>query len=715
MQIVTDTLQPRSVPEPAAARLDARLARVLQLVWLLLQIGALGLAVVATPLLHALLQTITPNQLGEISLAQPNAATAAALVRLGVPLSAYATMMVAIEWLFLLLWLALGTVIVGKRSRDPVGVALAFMAAPLGSSIFVRVLRDSYPDLWPVFLVNDFGLTIAPVLFFSLFPDGRWVPRWTRWMAVLLIGSVVVATIVSVAIGNTSLADLSLPVGLIVWPIILGAQSYRYRHCSSLVQRQQTKWLLIGMAMFVLNVVVAITFLLSGLAASYQWLNFVLCYGAGFAMIVAFGFAVLRYQLFDVDLVINRTLAYSALTLCLVGLYALIVGGLGALFQAQGDRAIGFVATITIALVFHPLRQRLQGAVDRMLYGERSDPYHVIARLGQRLEATFAPSEVLHTLVQTVSETLNLPYVALTLGQDKAAPVAAATGIRGPHDSHFPLTYQGVLVGYLLVSPRRGEAQLAPRDTRLLTDLAQQAGVAVHGVHVMEDLQRTLADLKGTREQLVLAREEERRRLRRDLHDDLAPTLAGLAITAGTIHTLIPSDPSKATLLVREQQIAIREAVSNIRRLVYDLRPPTLDDLGLLAAIRERAAQYSTSEMTIRVEAPAVLPSLPAAIEVAVYRIVQEALMNVVRHAQAHQCTIRLTRADTLVVEVTDDGKGLSNEHSVGIGLRSIRERAIELGGTCSIERLPTQGTRLMVRLPLDREAGDEQRSRPDR
>jgi hypothetical protein len=162
-------------------------------------------------------------------------------------------------------------------------------------------------------------------------------------MAALLIGSVVVATIVSVAIGNTSLADLSLPVGLIVWPIILGAQIYRYRHCSSLVQRQQTKWLLIGMAMFVLNVVVAITFLLSGLAASYQWLNFVLCYGAGFGMIVACGFAVLRYQLFDVDLVINRTLVYSALTLCLIGLYALIAGGLGALFQAQGDIVIAVV------------------------------------------------------------------------------------------------------------------------------------------------------------------------------------------------------------------------------------------------------------------------------------------------------------------------------------------------------------------------------------
>ena len=715
MQIVTDTPRPVSVPEPAAARLGAQLARVLQLGWLLLQVGALTLAVVATPLLHAHLQMITPNQLGDISLAQPNPATAAALVRLGVPLSTYAGVMVAVEWAFMLLWVVLGAVIIGKCSRDPVGVALAFMAVPLGSSIFLRMLRESYPDLWLPFLFNDFGLTVAPALFFSLFPDGRWVPRWMRWVVALLIGVVALATVFSAATGNPSPADINFLVALAVWPIILGAQIYRYRHRSTFVQRQQTKWLLLGMAMFVLNIVVAVTFLLSGLAARYQWLNFVLCYGAGFVIVVAFGFAVLRYRLFDIDLVINRTLLYSGLTLCLVGLYALIVGGLGALFQARGDTMIAFIAATTIAIVFQPLRQRLQHIIDRILYGERSDPYRVIARLGQRLEATFAPSEILPTLVQTVRESLNLPYVALTLGHDATAPVAAATGIQAPHCIHFPLTYQGVLVGYLLVSPRRGESDLAPRDDRLLTDLAQQAGVAVHGVQVMDDLQRTLADLRGARERLVLAREEERRRLRRDLHDDLAPTLAGLAITAGTIHTLIPTNPSKAAMLACEQQIAIREAVSNIRRLVYDLRPPALDELGLLAAVRERAAQYRTSDLAIRVEASDVLPSLPAAVEVAVYRIVQEALMNVVKHAQARQCTIRLTHTDTLILEVRDDGKGLANVHSIGVGLQSMRERAVELGGTCTIERLPERGTRVVVTLPLSTETAYEHPTRADR
>lgn len=714
MQTATSNLRPISVPEPGATQMGTRLARVLQIGWLALQVGALLLVSVATPLLHAHLQTICPDQLCEI-LSQPNAASAARLAHFGILLRDYASVMGAVEWAYMLLWVTLGGIIIGKRSRDPVGVALAFMTVPIGSSIFLRVFRETSPELWVPLLIIDFVQTAALVLFFSLFPDGRWVPRWLRWVAAALIGGTALTTIVSVVSGDPSLTAISLPVATVVWPIIIGAQVYRYRRVSTLVQRQQTKWLLVGLALFLFNIVVAVTFLLLGWAATYQWLIFVLCYGAGFVMVVAFGFAVLRYRLFDIDLVINRTLLYSGLTLCLVGLYALIVGGLGALFQARGDTMIAFIAATTIAIVFQPLRQRLQHIIDRILYGERSDPYRVIARLGQRLEATFAPSEILPTLVQTVRESLNLPYVALTLGHDATAPVAAATGIQAPHCIHFPLTYQGVLVGYLLVSPRRGESDLAPRDDRLLTDLAQQAGVAVHGVQVMDDLQRTLADLRGAREQLVLAREEERRRLRRDLHDDLAPTLAGLAITAGTIHTLIPTNPSKAAMLACEQQIAIRKAVSNIRRLVYDLRPPALDELGLLAAVRERAAQYRTSDLAIRVEAPDVLPSLPAAVEVAVYRIVQEALMNVVKHAQARQCTIRLTHTDTLILEVRDDGKGLANVHSIGVGLQSMRERAVELGGTCTIERLPERGTRVVVTLPLSTETAYEHPTRADR
>jgi signal transduction histidine kinase len=242
----------------------------------------------------------------------------------------------------------------------------------------------------------------------------------------------------------------------------------------------------------------------------------------------------------------------------------------------------------------------------------------------------------------------------------------------------------------------------------LLDDLAPQVGVAVHAVRLTADLQRS-------REQLVLAREEERRRLRRDLHDDLAPTLASLGLTASMAADLILTNPTTATALVKELQTEIRATVGNIRRLVYDLRPPTLDELGLLAAVRERAAHYTNAPggVHITVDAPAELPALPAAVEVAAYRIVQEALENVSKHSHAQECAIRFKNHNGLEIEITDDGIGLPPNITPGVGLRSMRERAEELGGSCVIERCVEGGTRILARLPIG--GFDGSVARPDR
>ncbi len=223
-------------------------------------------------------------------------------------------------------------------------------------------------------------------------------------------------------------------------------------------------------------------------------------------------------------------------------------------------------------------------------------------------------------------------------------------------------------------------------------------GVAAHAVRLTADLQRS-------RERLVTAREEERRRLRRDLHDGLGPTLAGFTLTVGAVRNLLPRDPALADTLLTELGTAIEGAVGDIRRLVSNLRPHALDELGLSGALRARAAQYSvppgTAGLTVCVEAPEALPPLPAAVEVAAYRIAEEALTNVARHARAQRCVMRLTLADDLCLAVTDDGSGLPAEHRAGVGLRSMRERATELGGTCVIAALPAGGTRLLARLPL--------------
>jgi signal transduction histidine kinase len=211
---------------------------------------------------------------------------------------------------------------------------------------------------------------------------------------------------------------------------------------------------------------------------------------------------------------------------------------------------------------------------------------------------------------------------------------------------------------------------------------------------------RLTTDLQRSRERLVTAREEERRRLRRDLHDGLGPALATLSLQAEAARDAVSTEPALAVSLMNDLITQTQAAITDIRRLVYDLRPPALDDLGLVAAIRAQAIRYEHLGLQVTVKAPESLPPLPAAVEVAAYRIIQEALTNIVRHAHAHTCLIRLTLDNELHLEITDDGRGIPADRPVGVGLRSMHERTAELGGSCIVEALSGGGTRIQVILP---------------
>ena len=411
--------------------------------------------------------------------------------------------------------------------------------------------------------------------------------------------------------------------------------------------------------------------------------------------------AIRRYRLYDIDLVINRTLVYGALTVCIVGIYVLAVGGLGALFQTQGNLGVSLVATGLVAILFQPMRGRLQRGVNRLMYGERDDPYAVTSRLGKRLEATLAPEAVLPTVVETIAQALKLPYAAILLKEEGGFRSAAAYGTPAGEPEVLPLVYQREEIGHLVIAPRAPGEGFSDADRRLLEDLARQAEVVVHAVRLTDDLQRS-------RERLVTTREEERRRLRRDLHDGLGAQLAGLNVQAGALRRLIPSDPAAADELVMELRDELRGAIADIRRLVYDLRPPALDDLGLAEALRRLAERYDAKDASLRVlvEAPGDLPHLPAAVEVAVYRIAQEALTNVSRHARARSCTVRLGVNHDVSLEIVDDGAGIPAGRKAGVGLSSMRERASELGGSYAIQPGPEGGTCVLVRLPLGQASG---------
>jgi signal transduction histidine kinase len=413
---------------------------------------------------------------------------------------------------------------------------------------------------------------------------------------------------------------------------------------------------------------------------------------------VATGIAILRYRLYDIDLLINRTLVYGALSVIVVGLYVLIVGSLGALLQLQSSLFASLLATGLVAVLFAPLRDRLQRAVNRLMYGHRDDPYMVLSGLGERLETTLAPNAVLPTIVESVAQALKLPYAAITLkrnAEGESVKVAEYGKKSVGEPLIVPLSYQQETVGELILSPRSPGESFSNSDLQLLGDLAHQVGVAAHGVRLTADLQRS-------RERLVIAREEERKRLRRDLHDGVGPQLAALTLKLETTRNLLSHDPKTAALLAELSERA-RATVSDVRRSVHALRPPALDELGLIPALREGAAQYGQNGLRVSVEAPESLPPLPAAVEVATYHIAQEALTNVMRHAGASTCSIRIAldeEADVLHLEVEDDGRGVGKDHKAGVGTQSMRERAEELGGRCTIEALPLRGTLVSAQLP---------------
>jgi signal transduction histidine kinase len=330
----------------------------------------------------------------------------------------------------------------------------------------------------------------------------------------------------------------------------------------------------------------------------------------------------------------------------------------------------------------------------------------VLTRLGRQLELAIPQESVLPVLVETVAQMLKLPYVAIALRTDGEVAVAAEYGRSSGNHTELPLVYQGEHIGKLLVAKRGPGEPFSPGEMDLLANIARQAGAAAHSVQMTADLQRS-------RQRLVTAREEERRRLRRDLHDGLGPALAAHLLKIGSARVLLKEEPDEAEQLLDELEGDVESTVVEIRHLVYDLRPPELDQLGLVGAIEQYVSQYSLeaypteggpgrSGVNTTVNVPEVIPPLPAAVEVAAYRIVQEGLNNVLSHAQARRCTITLSmNSDVLELNLGDDGQGFAAGNSPGIGLMSMRERAEELGGSCQVTGQVGGGTQVLVLLPL--------------
>ncbi len=709
-----------NIAASSGTRLSGTRLLVARAVWVVLMLLFCGFYVAATLVyyvqLHGFQQGVYAHLISTPAVVSGYDAFSSLYMLLTGP---YATFNILLITLLSPCWIAVSLLIFWRRSDDWMALFVSLFLVMLVTNLSpaLSVLSRLVGFTSPVGICITFLqlLTWSSIaFFFALFPDGRFVPGWTRWLTVAYL-----LWQIPLCLPSTS------PFYLISWPLplltfsFLGlvfslgfAQLYRYRRVSTAVQRQQTKWIVFGM---VLGMCVDLANLLPPLVlpalvqpGSAHTLYLTLGEVAFPFLILlipgTFGVAVLRYRLWDIDLLINRTLVYGLLTASLIALYLLAIVGLGTLFSVPGNPLISLFAAGLVAVLFQPLRQRLQRAVNRLMFGERNDPYHVLLRLGSHLEATLTADALLPTIVQTVAQALKLPYVAITFKQQGEDVLVASTGAAREQDKlvRVPLVAQTEPVGELLLAARAPGESLTPADLRLLHDLAPQIAVAVHAVRLTADLKQLTADLQQSRTRLITAREEERRRLRRDLHDGLGPTLASLTFQIDAARNLLKQDSERADRLLDTVRQQTQEAIADIRRLVYNLCPPALDELGLLPALQEQARRYQSEGLQISIEAPQSLPPLPAAVEVAAYRIAQEALTNVVRHANAQCCLLRL-RIDqqTFQLEIRDDGQGIAADHHHGAGLHTMHERSSELSGSCTITANPSGGTTVLVSLPL--------------
>lgn len=476
-----------------------------------------------------------------------------------------------------------------------------------------------------------------------------------------------------------------------VFPLVGLAGFLRYRRSHG-VERIQMKWPLFAIACFVC--IAALLTLFPALLDHDQPSGYMITWSLAMLFPLSIGVAILRHRLWDIDLLINRTLVYATLTALIVALYAALVGMFGTLFQSGAGTVGGLLAAGVIAVLFQPLRHWLQRRANRLLYGERDNPAAVLARLARHMETSPSTADILPNLLQTVAAALRIPYVAIRpAGQEE--PVAAwgeaPAGVQA-----VPLIYGQETLGHLLIAPRGPGERFNRHERELLATIAALAASTVRAVELSDDVRRS-------RRRIVAAREEERRRIRRDLHDGLGPQLASQTLGMEAVSQLIPREPERAQALLDSLKRQAEEATRDVRRLVYGLRPPALDDLGLAGALERFAATCGRGALQVTLDLPADLPPLPAAVEVAVFRMAQEAMTNVLRHSEATDCIVRLGCAEKrLVLQVRDDGNGLDPNQRAGVGLRAMHERAAELNGRVVLQSPPGGGVLVEATLPLE-------------
>ncbi|MDQ6846780.1 MAG: sensor histidine kinase [Candidatus Dormibacteraeota bacterium] len=643
----------------------------------------------------------------------------------------------------------LGVLIATRRPRNPIGwllLAIAAVAVIVLVAYFIALrglLSGASPRSWvgwPATVFGTFGtpgagaLLVAFVILF--FPTGRLPgPRW-RWGAwvvlaagALLSTSTLLATtpiqlsprLPSVAnpLAVPALDGLTNPdspvfylTPMLLSGVLVAALVVRFRRSRD-VERRQLRWFaFVGAA--ALGLVI-----LGSLSGVRDVTN-----KAGFFTIAVLvpatiGLAVMRYRLYDLDIFISRTIVYSSLAVFITAAYVGIAVGIGTLVGSGGKPNLGLsiLATAIVAVGFQPVRERVQHLANRFVYGKRATPYELLSQFSERVAESYATDDVLPHMARVLADATAAESAEVWLrsghGLRRIAAFPTGTAMSGTpqlknvegselsipgRDRSVVVLHQGEVLGALAIIKRRGES-ITPIEVKLMDDLAHQAGLVLKNVGLTADLQARLVDLRASRQRLVAAQDDERRKLERNLHDGAQQHLVAIKVKLGLAEMFTSKDPEKAKATLAALKGDADEALETLRDLARGIYPPLLADKGLPAALRSQAAK-ATLPVTVHAEG---VVRYPQETEAALYFCTLEALQNVQKYAQASAAIVRLRDdGESLSIEVADDGRGFDAASVArGAGLTNMEDRLDSLGGVLEVISTPGAGTTLRGSIPV--------------
>ena len=644
----------------------------------------------------------------------------------------------------------IGYVLATRRPENAIGwlmlgMGVFFGLSSITSSLGGYLLHSGHRDAAVLFYAIDspswVPIVVLPITFLLLlFPDGHLPsPRW-RWFA-WTIGVGISLVYLVILLGPGTLEESPVkgatnPLGVqALGPILEGAQALilvipiavlgsllalilRFRRSSG-IERLQLRWLLTAagfVAVFFSFAIIASLGNTWGTGEEPAWLivlqNVVI---PSFALIpIAIGVSILRYRLFDIDVVINKAVLVGALAVFITVVYVAIVVGVGTLVGGRASPFLSAVAAAVVALAFQPLRRRAQRIADRLVYGKRATPYEVLSDFSERVGQTYASDDLLPRMAQALAEGTGAARADVwiragdELRPEASWPDAADAPSNRPAEgtasdvtatSTFePVRHRGELLGALSIEKRPGES-LTATEEKLVADLAGQAGLVLRNAGLTQELLRTIEELRTSRQRLVTAQDEERRKLERNLHDGAQQQLVALTVKLGLLERLVERDPAQAGTIAAQLQGDATEALEELRDLARGIYPPLLADKGLVAAL-ESQARKSTVEVVIEADG---IGRYTREAEAAVYFSCLEALQNVAKYASASRATVALSDGDGhLRFRVEDDGEGFdAAASSYGTGLQGIADRLAALGGELQVRSAPGAGTTLSGSLPV--------------